>query len=119
MLTLVVAVFAFAFLEGPWRWAAIAGGAAVDIAESLALVHWSRRRRSAVGVETLVGAAGRVVTVCRPNGQVRVAGELWRARCDDGADPGEEVVVTAVDGLTLTVSGPPRGEPQLVTRSTR
>ncbi len=103
MLTIAAAVLAFAFLDGPWRWAAIAGGAAADVAESLVLLHWSRRRRAVVGVEALVGAAGTVVTGCRPLGQVHVAGELWRARCDDGADAGDEVVVTSVDGLTLTV----------------
>jgi membrane protein implicated in regulation of membrane protease activity len=105
VLTLLAAVVAFAFLEGPWRWAAIAGGAAADVAESLALVRWSGRRRAAVGVETLVGATAVVVTACRPVGQVRVAGELWRARCEDPAGPGagDDVVVTGVDGLTLTV----------------
>jgi membrane-bound serine protease (ClpP class) len=104
MLTIVVAVLAFAFLDGAWRSAAIAAAAAVDVTESLTLLRWSRRRRAAVGVETLVGAASTVVTACRPVGQVRVAGELWRARCDEGADAGDEVVVAAVDGLTLTVA---------------
>jgi membrane-bound serine protease (ClpP class) len=56
-----------------------------------------------VGPETLVGAVGRVVTPCRPLGQVRVQGELWRASCADGADEGEEVRVVALDGLTLLV----------------
>jgi membrane-bound serine protease (ClpP class) len=103
MLTVVVAILSFAFLDGAWRWAAIAGAAAVDVTESLAFVRWSQRRRSAVGVETLVGRDGVVVTACRPLGQVRVGGELWRAHCDGGADADEEIVVTAVDGLTLTV----------------
>jgi membrane protein implicated in regulation of membrane protease activity len=104
MLTLVAAVLAFVFLDGAWRWAAIACGAALDVAESGAFLWWSRRPRPAVGVETLVGARAVVMSPCRPDGQVRVAGELWRARCDDGADPGDEVVVQAVDGLTVTVA---------------
>jgi membrane protein implicated in regulation of membrane protease activity len=33
-----------------------------------------------------------------------VHGELWEARCDDGADAGETVHVDAVDGLALVVS---------------
>jgi len=40
-----------------------------------------------------------------PDGQVQVDGEIWRAVADGGAIPaGEKVRVTAVDGLTLTVS---------------
>jgi membrane-bound serine protease (ClpP class) len=40
-----------------------------------------------------------------PDGQVQVDGEIWRAVADGGAIPaGEQVRVTAVDGLTLKVS---------------
>jgi len=40
-----------------------------------------------------------------PDGQVLVDGEIWSAVADGGAIPaGERVRVTAVDGLTLTVS---------------
>ena len=56
-----------------------------------------------MGPETLVGSSGRVVTACHPLGQIRVQGELWRARCAEGADVGEQVRVVALDGLTLTV----------------
>jgi membrane protein implicated in regulation of membrane protease activity len=38
-----------------------------------------------------------------PEGQVRVAGELWRATCRGGAATGDEVVVTAVRELELEV----------------
>jgi membrane protein implicated in regulation of membrane protease activity len=34
---------------------------------------------------------------------VRIAGELWQARCDPGAAVGDEVIVNALDGLTLVV----------------
>jgi membrane protein implicated in regulation of membrane protease activity len=34
---------------------------------------------------------------------VRIAGEIWQARCDAGADVGEAVVVREVDGLVLVV----------------
>jgi membrane protein implicated in regulation of membrane protease activity len=45
------------------------------------------------------------VTDLRPEGRVRVAGEVWRARAPDGADAGDEVVVERVEGdLTLLVS---------------
>jgi membrane protein implicated in regulation of membrane protease activity len=35
---------------------------------------------------------------------VRVRGELWEARCDAGADPGDTVRIDALDELTLVVS---------------
>jgi membrane protein implicated in regulation of membrane protease activity len=36
---------------------------------------------------------------------VRVHGEVWRARCPDGAAAGDEVVVEQIEGdLTLLVS---------------
>jgi membrane-bound serine protease (ClpP class) len=54
-------------------------------------------------VEALIGAEARVVEACRPLGRVWVHGELWRARCDRGADVGERVRVLALDELTLVV----------------
>jgi membrane protein implicated in regulation of membrane protease activity len=35
-----------------------------------------------------------------------VRGEIWNARCEGGAQPGERIVVAAVDGLTLVVEEP-------------
>jgi membrane-bound serine protease (ClpP class) len=56
-----------------------------------------------VGVETLIGATGRVVADCRPDGTVRVKGEIWRARCDEGAGMGTRVRVTGREELLLIV----------------
>ena len=86
----------------PWPWGVVtvAVGGLLDIGESFAFVKWSRRRRSTVGVETLVG---RTAVVATPT-QVRVAGERWAARSDEPLRAGEEVEVAAVDGLTLEVS---------------
>jgi membrane-bound serine protease (ClpP class) len=60
-----------------------------------------RRRPVTVGPNRVVGEEA----VVRTPGQVFVAGELWRAHRDDGADlvPGEPVRVTAVNGLELVV----------------
>jgi len=60
-----------------------------------------RRRPVTVGPNRVVGEEA----VVRTPGQVFVAGELWRAHRDDGADlvPGEHVRVTAVNGLELVV----------------
>jgi membrane protein implicated in regulation of membrane protease activity len=73
------------------------------------LVFWNRRvrdRRAQSGAETLIGRTATVVSACHPDGQVRLAGEIWEARCDDGADPGDTVVVTARDDLKLVVARP-------------
>jgi membrane protein implicated in regulation of membrane protease activity len=56
------------------------------------------------GAEALVGKTARVVAPCRPDGRVRVEGELWRARCEAGADVGESVRVVSVEELTLEVA---------------
>jgi membrane protein implicated in regulation of membrane protease activity len=41
--------------------------------------------------------------VCAPDGQVRIDGEIWAARCAEGCGAGEAVTVTGVEGLTLVV----------------
>jgi membrane-bound serine protease (ClpP class) len=85
----------------PWPWGifAILGGALLDIGESMAFLRWSRRRKSPVGADALVGRTAVVATAT----QVRVAGELWAARSDDPLRVGEEVVVRGVEELTLVV----------------
>ena len=101
---LVVAILLAIFvLDPPWSWAAVAIGGLLETAESWFYIRWSQRRRPAVGVEALVGRRAIVSADCRPDGQVRVAGELWHARCEAGASAGDEVVVRAVDGLSLVV----------------
>jgi membrane protein implicated in regulation of membrane protease activity len=85
----------------PWPWGlvTIIVGGLLDIAESVVFMRWSRRRRSSVGVESLVGQRAVVATPT----QVRVAGELWEARSGRPLVPGEEVTVRRVEGLTLVV----------------
>ena len=52
---------------------------------------------------SLVGRTGVASTALWPEGQVRIAGELWKARCEGGCDPGTSVVVRQIEGLTLVV----------------
>lgn len=61
------------------------------------------QRKPATGREGLVGEVGVTRTRLAPEGQVFVHGELWQARCEEEAGPGEEVRVTGVDGLRLRV----------------
>jgi membrane protein implicated in regulation of membrane protease activity len=85
----------------PWPWGIVTvlAGGLLDVAESLAFVRWSKRRRSSVGVHALIG---RTAVVATPT-QVRVAGELWEARSGKPLRVGDEVVVQGVDELTLEV----------------
>jgi membrane-bound serine protease (ClpP class) len=87
----------------PWGLVLVAAAAVVEVGESFFWLHLSRRRRIQMGAETLIGATARVVSDCRPLGQVRLRGELWRARCEAGASAGETVRIVDRDGLTLLV----------------
>jgi membrane-bound serine protease (ClpP class) len=76
---------------------------AIELGEAGFWIRLSRRRRPAIGAEALVGAEGVATSDCRPQGQVRVRGELWQAVCAGGVDAGEAVLVEGVSGLTLQV----------------
>jgi membrane-bound serine protease (ClpP class) len=103
MALVVAVVCAILFLEPPWSFAAVIGGAAIEVGESVFWIRFSRRRRPHVGAETLIGKRAVVVVSCRPDGQVKVDGELWQARCEPGAGTGESVRIAALDALTLVV----------------
>jgi membrane protein implicated in regulation of membrane protease activity len=64
----------------------------------------SFRRRRVTGAEGMVGMNGEVIEPLRPVGLVKVKGEYWEARAENGDVPiGETVEVTGVDGLMLKV----------------
>jgi membrane-bound serine protease (ClpP class) len=90
-------------VPAPWGVVLVGVAAVVEIGETFFWVWYSKRRRIQAGAETLIGATAEVTAPCRPVGQVRVAGELWGARCKQGAELGETVRVVARDGLTLLV----------------
>jgi membrane protein implicated in regulation of membrane protease activity len=101
---LIAAIFLAVFVAPrPWGALVVLAGLMVEIGEAAFWVRFSQRRRAQVGAEALVGAVAEVVAPCHPEGSVRLSGELWRARCDGGADVGERVRVRALDGLTLLV----------------
>jgi membrane protein implicated in regulation of membrane protease activity len=101
---LVALLLALFVLPQPWGLVAVAASIVIEVGEAWFWIWLSRRRRSVVGAEALVGASAVVVAPCRPQGQVRVAGELWRAICSAGADVGDVVRIERVNGLTLVVS---------------
>lgn len=60
------------------------------------------------GALALVGRTAVVRTPLQPHGQVYLHGELWQAETDGSdVEAGREVVVEAVDGLTLRVAPAP------------
>jgi membrane-bound serine protease (ClpP class) len=62
-------------------------------------------RPSVTGESAMVGRHAVVRSALAPEGQVLIDGELWRAVSPDGrVEAGEAVQITAVDGLTLTVT---------------
>src|SRR5215468_7951372 len=64
-------------------------------------------RSPVTGSSGMIGRLAVARSALGPEGQVQVDGEIWRAVSDGGAiAAGEQVRVTAVDGLTLTVSRP-------------
>lgn len=95
-------VLAFVFLEGAWRALVIVGALAWEAFEVAVWLRW-RKKRSITGAEAMVGATGTALTDCRPEGQVRVRGQIWKAHASPEVGAGEAVVVTAVDGISLDV----------------
>jgi membrane protein implicated in regulation of membrane protease activity len=103
VLFLIALLLAIFVLPAPWGLVALGVAATLDIIETGAFMWWSKRGRATVGVEALVGKVGVAASDLWPEGQVRVGGELWRARCAGGCDTGTKVVVRSVEGLTLVV----------------
>ena len=108
MLLLLALLAAIFWLPAPWGYVAVAAAAVWEVAEIALFVWYSRRRRATTGAEALPGSTGVVVAACRPLGQIRLDGELWQARCEEGADVGETVVVESLGpDLTLIVRRAP------------
>ena len=103
MAFVVALTLGFIFLDGWMRYALIAGGALIEIVEIFVWLRW-RKVGPRSGVETMVGMTGVAITDCDPEGQIKVKGQIWKARCVEGVIAGSTVRVTAVDGLRLDVA---------------
>ncbi|MDD5702981.1 MAG: nodulation protein NfeD, partial [Dehalococcoidales bacterium] len=67
-------------------------------------VAGTHRRQASTGREDLMGKKAVVRQSLSPEGTVFYKGELWSAISESGTiSPGEEVIITGVDGLTLIV----------------
>jgi membrane-bound serine protease (ClpP class) len=104
MLVILAILAAIFLLPSPWGLVAIIVALIIDLTEVGFGLWYAKRRRPQTGAEALVGTVGRVVVRCDPLGQVRVAGELWQARCEAPAEEGDDVRVEAIGAdLVLTV----------------
>jgi membrane-bound serine protease (ClpP class) len=64
----------------------------------------AHRKRATTGKEEIIGRRAVVRETINPEGTVFFKGELWSAVSDSGSiEAGEEVTVTAIDGLILQV----------------
>jgi len=80
-------------------------GIAAFIVFVVGAVVRGQRRRVATGAEGLIGRVAIAKTSLAPKGKVLVDGELWTAVIDsDKVEPGEEVMITKVEGLKLLVT---------------
>lgn len=69
-----------------------------------------QRRRKATGVEGMIGAMALAKTPLNPIGTVLTQGELWSAETEGQAVlPGEQVIISRVEGLKLWVSKKVKG----------
>jgi membrane-bound serine protease (ClpP class) len=65
----------------------------------------AHRLKVAAGREDLIGKTAEVKVALEPKGMVFVEGERWAAVSETGrVEPGEEVIITKVDGLKLHVN---------------
>jgi membrane protein implicated in regulation of membrane protease activity len=108
VLLLIAVLLALYVLPEPWGAVAVIVAGVLEIAEVAFWMWFSKRHKTSVGAETLIGRTAVAISSCRPLGQVRIDGEIWAARCDEGAVTGEEVVVERVEQLILVTR---RAEP--------
>jgi membrane protein implicated in regulation of membrane protease activity len=102
MSLILAIVIAALFLDWPWNAIVVAAAGLWEAFEIAIFLRW-RKRPSTFGPEALIGARGVAVTACKPEGQARIVGRFWSVACDEGAEPGDPVVVTAVEGTKLRV----------------
>ena len=102
---IIVAFVLLLFLPSPWNLVAFLVTVPLGIVELLVWNRTVRHRKKAVGAQTLIGRSAVVVSSCRPDGQVRLGGEI--ARSNTGVDLHESVNVVGRDRLTLIVEPTP------------
>jgi membrane protein implicated in regulation of membrane protease activity len=96
----------FHVVAGPWGVTLVAAAIAFEVVEKGFWVRYTSRIPLAAGPEAMIGRSVTVVAACRPAGRVRFGSESWSARCREGADVGESLVIDSVENVTLIVNKP-------------
>lgn len=92
------------FQVDPWLVAIVAIGIAAFLAVVIIWGIRAHRRQVSAGREELVGKTAEVLTVLDPKGIVLIEGERWTTISEKGrVKPGEEVIITKVNGLKMWV----------------
>jgi membrane protein implicated in regulation of membrane protease activity len=102
---LIGGTLAILFVPFPWWIPIVAALAAFEIIE-FRIWRWAITERPRSNTEALIGRVGELAS----RGRVRIQGTSYPARVIEG-QPGDRVVVEAVEGLTLVVrraTEPPR-----------
>ena len=100
---ILLAIVLLLLLPSPWG---VVTGAIALVFGVGEIAYWNstvKGRRVRAGAETLIGSSGIVVSDCRPDGQIKLRGAVWAARCEAGADAGQAVRVVARSRLVLDV----------------
>jgi membrane protein implicated in regulation of membrane protease activity len=103
VLFIIGLILSLIFLEWPQQLFVILPLGLIEMAEVALWLRW-RKVRSITGAEGIIGATGKAITDCRPDGQVMVRGQIWKAVSRSGVGANEDVVVIGVDGITLEVA---------------
>ena len=89
----------------PWLIAIIAIGIAASFAIAIIWGIRAHRHQISAGREELIGKTAEVKIALEPKGIVFIQGEQWAAISEkERIEPGEEVIITKVDGLKLYVT---------------
>ena len=68
----------------------------------------AQRRKLSTGTEEMIGKEAIAQTAINPKGTVLAEGELWTALTKGSrVEPGEEVIITKIEGLKLWVAKKP------------
>jgi membrane-bound serine protease (ClpP class) len=98
------------FQISPWLIATVVILVAASVAFVVHRVIRAHRRQAYTGREELVGKTAIVQVALEPEGMVLFKGERWTAVSEKGrVKPGEEVIITRVEGLKLYVTKKHKG----------
>jgi membrane-bound ClpP family serine protease len=98
------------FRVDPWLVVLLVIGIIGFLAATIIWGIRAHRHQVSAGREELIGKIAEVKIALKPKGVVFIQGERWTAISEKGrVEPGEEVIITKVDGLKLWVTKNSKG----------